>query len=441
MMAGLWGLAALVGLCLSFTTNELRAQAAPRVQSTPTDFWGAAGSIAATNFLVWGFDRFLKNAPEARVGPRSWFRNLSHGFEWDDDPFRTNQFAHPFHGSVYFNLARGNGYGFWASAPFTAAGSLMWEYFGENNPPSFNDVVNTTLGGIALGEITYRMAARLRTGCAGARPGLGRILAAGVIDPGGLVIGKTADACDSTLAYRQQLANGFGWGWDPGSGGLTHPFLALRGQSNTPFDTSSRRPFDALDFELEIAGGEAAIVTRARVNGLLARHVLHGGARTQAALAAYQHYEYLNTTLYEWGGQSISGGLFLRQQLCSKARLDVGLHLHAVLLGALTSEHAGTAGRTYDYGPGLGPNLTASLSWGVREVLSLERATTWLHSVNGADADHMATRTRVRVQPALRSFDVGGEVTRFLRDSRFALLEPVHQHVSQFRFYMLVPVG
>jgi len=178
------------------------------------------------------------------------------------------------------------------------------------------------------------------------------------------------------------------------------------------------------------------------VNGLLGRHLLQDGDRTQAALAAFQHYDYFNTALYEWGGQSISGGLLFRRQLRPNARLEFGLHLHAILLGALSSEHAGVVGRTYDYGPGLGPSLTASLSWADREVLSLDGGTIWMHSVNGADADHVATRTRVRVQlPALRFFDVGGEVTRFLRHSRFALLQPVHQHVSQFRFYLLVPVG
>jgi hypothetical protein len=441
-MRGLRDVAALVGLGLITATSGLPAQSSTGTPTAPRDFWRAAAGIAATNALVWGFDRFVKGAATARVGTRSWLRNLGHGFEWDDDRFPTNQFAHPYHGSVYFGLARGSGYGFWASVPFTATGSLLWEYFGENNPPSLNDVVNTTLGGIALGEITYRLAARLRTGGASAKPGLGRTLAAAMISPGGVVPGDILDAGDMAESYRQQVANGYGWGLGPESGGLAHPFISLRVQGGTPFDSSFSRPFDALDFEFEVAGGEAAIVTRAQVNGLLGRHLLHAGDRTQAALAAYQHYDYLNTALYEWGGQSLSGGVPLRQRLWSRVRLDLGLHLHAVLLGALSSEEAGVVGRTYDYGPGLGPSLTASLSWGNREVLSLDGGTTWLHSVNGADADHLATRTRVRIQvPALRFLDVGGEVTRFLRDSRFALLRPVHQHVSQFRLYLVVPAG
>jgi hypothetical protein len=191
-----------------------------------------------------------------------------------------------------------------------------------------------------------------------------------------------------------------------------------------------------------VAGGEAPIVTHAEVNGLLGRKLLHDGGRSQLALLAFQHYSYFNAKLYEWGGQSISGGTLYRRQVRADGRLELGLNLHAVLLGALSSEHAGVAGRSYDYGPGVGPSATASLWWGDRQVAGFEGSTVWLHSVNGADADHLATRTRMRIQfPALRFLDVGGEVTRFHRDSRFAFSRPVRQRISQFRLYLLVPAG
>ena len=40
----------------------------------------------------------------------------------------------------------------------TAFGSGTWEYFGETNHASLNDFINTTLGGIALGEMFHRAA-------------------------------------------------------------------------------------------------------------------------------------------------------------------------------------------------------------------------------------------------------------------------------------------
>jgi hypothetical protein len=45
---------------------------------------------------------------------------------------------------------------FWDSAAVTAFGRATWEYFGETNHPSLNDLINITLGGAALGEMFHR---------------------------------------------------------------------------------------------------------------------------------------------------------------------------------------------------------------------------------------------------------------------------------------------
>lgn len=33
----------------------------------------------------------------------------------------------------------------------------MWEFFGESDPPAINDLIATTIGGVAIGEITHRV--------------------------------------------------------------------------------------------------------------------------------------------------------------------------------------------------------------------------------------------------------------------------------------------
>ena len=33
----------------------------------------------------------------------------------------------------------------------------MWELAAENNPPAINDLIATTVGGVALGEVTSRL--------------------------------------------------------------------------------------------------------------------------------------------------------------------------------------------------------------------------------------------------------------------------------------------
>jgi hypothetical protein len=96
--------------------------------------------------------RLRAEPDEYKVTPSSWWANLRHGFEWDYNGFKVNQFGHPYQGSLYFNAGRANGLSFWESAPLVAFGSATWEYFGERNYAAINDFVTTTMGGMALGE-------------------------------------------------------------------------------------------------------------------------------------------------------------------------------------------------------------------------------------------------------------------------------------------------
>jgi hypothetical protein len=135
--------------------DTVAAQAAPELETNRRpgkSFLRAAGGVLAANALVWGVNRYVKDEPWARVGTRSWGRNLGAEFTWDADGFLNNQLGHPYHGGLYFTAARENGYGFWASVPFTAVGSLLWEILGETTAPSLNDLVTTRWEGWRSGR-------------------------------------------------------------------------------------------------------------------------------------------------------------------------------------------------------------------------------------------------------------------------------------------------
>jgi hypothetical protein len=135
--------------------DTVAAQAAPELETNRRpgkSFLRAAGGVLAANALVWGVNRYVKDEPWARVGTRSWGKNLAAGFTWDADDFLNNQLGHPYHGGLYFTAARENGYGFWASVPFTAVGSLLWEILGETTAPSLNDLVTTRWEGWRSGR-------------------------------------------------------------------------------------------------------------------------------------------------------------------------------------------------------------------------------------------------------------------------------------------------
>ena len=143
----------------------------------------AASEVFGVNMFVWSFNRFVSDAPFARINAHTMKTNLSTLPVWDTDKFSTNLVAHPYHGNLYFNAARSNGMNFWESIPFTFGGSLMWEYFMENELPSVNDLFATTFGGAELGEITFRLSDLVFDNRKTGFPRVVREVAGGILSP------------------------------------------------------------------------------------------------------------------------------------------------------------------------------------------------------------------------------------------------------------------
>ena len=158
-------------------------------------------AVELTGYLLLlnQFDRHFVE-PEAiyRTGTKSFWTNLTDS-KWvvDSDPFATNQFLHPYGGSIYYGLARSAGLNFWESFGYAAVGSFLWEMGGETGPPSINDQITTPIAGSFLGEPLFRMASLLLEND-GSKPGFWRELGAAVISPptgfNRLVFGDRFDA-------------------------------------------------------------------------------------------------------------------------------------------------------------------------------------------------------------------------------------------------------
>jgi hypothetical protein len=132
---------------------------------------------------MYGLANLVRGQVTARVTPKTWWDNMEQGWVWDLDDFTVNQVGHPYQGNNYFTTGRANGLSFYESAAVAAFGSATWEYFGETNHASLNDFINTTLGGIALGEMLHRSAWLLRDTRASGKGRLWREIGATVVDP------------------------------------------------------------------------------------------------------------------------------------------------------------------------------------------------------------------------------------------------------------------
>ncbi len=120
--------------------------------------WGLAiGEAIASDLILLGINRYVRNASYAYITWDSMYENLTNPWVWDQDEFSVNQIGHPYQGSVYFIAGRANNLTYWESYVPTVIGSVFWEIFMETEKPSINDFIVTTYGGAAVGEMLHRL--------------------------------------------------------------------------------------------------------------------------------------------------------------------------------------------------------------------------------------------------------------------------------------------
>jgi hypothetical protein len=100
------------------------------------NFKRSAGLLLLAEVVPWTVDRYMRHMDYATISLQTLGHNIKPGsWTWDGDGFITNQFGHPYHGSLFYNSFRSNGYNFWQSSLAAFTGSLLWEIAAENQPP------------------------------------------------------------------------------------------------------------------------------------------------------------------------------------------------------------------------------------------------------------------------------------------------------------------
>jgi hypothetical protein len=145
-----------------------------------------AVEILAFELALNAFDRSFVDHDVYSTDGESIRDNLGRGWVIDKDPFSTNQFGHPYSGSIYHGFARSSGLNYWEALVYDFAGSAVWEVAGETGPPSTNDQINTTFAGSFLGEALFRTANMILR-CGGSRPDFAHRAAAFIVQPSSAV--------------------------------------------------------------------------------------------------------------------------------------------------------------------------------------------------------------------------------------------------------------
>jgi len=358
----------------------------------------AAAEVGIMELLPYLQDRLLTEESYAHISAESIRNNFRTGFVFDNDKFTTNQLGHAVAGSLFFNAPRSNGYSFWESAPFVLFGSAFWETIGETQAPSLNDLVNTTLGGITMGEASYRLSQmilddRARGGARAVRETL-----AGLVNPTQLLTRLfTGDAWTvrpergtfvEPSAFVAQLDGGWG---HLVSNPRPNPDQAIFSASlryGDPFDRAVSRPFDAFDLDVDVAWPSTKWLTNVAIRGLLVGWDLDAAsAGARHVFGVFMDFDYTTDDTRMVGAQSFRFGLLGLRPLGKGVDLRVEALGSVAPLAAVQTDHpdesSGLVGRVYDYGPGAGVFTAARLRRRELDLVTFTYSLFWVHTSNG----------------------------------------------------------
>jgi hypothetical protein len=288
----------------------------------PVNWWVPPLEIVGFTVGLHAFNKAFNSDPVYDVTWEDIQRHFKDGWVYDKDKFLTNQFAHPYEGSMYFTASRSTGHGFWVSAVGAFIGSWTWEMFAEAEQPSINDQITTTVAGSFLGEILYRFSNVVLDG-GGARPGGWREFAALAISPmTGLNRSFYGDTYRPTGMTSPPTFGEFRLGL--GAAGAAHatgtePVDQARGFSvggeviyglaagSWTFD----QPFDYFDLAADLVINKSAAGRAA--DGNFSIHALlvgtdYGQGRNRGFLGLFGTYDYLTPPAYRVSSSALGFG-------------------------------------------------------------------------------------------------------------------------------------
>jgi Domain of unknown function (DUF3943) len=344
--------------------------AAPLVHADPTPDPLARGALAlgeieANNIVVNVFDRSI--IPAITGLPGGWAEtdlqtawvNVSETWRFDEDPFPVNEIVHPIEGSQYFAAGRSNGFGFWESSAGTAFGAVMWKVFGEVGDPMINDIITTTLGGAALGEMLHRIYVE-----ADREDLVARYFVAPIEAGNEALFGKDrAGGDDGRLSLSFEMGLVVSYLELDATRGIASGFGDIAGEAGDtliygdPYGGRSA-PFDYFEERFALAMSSSFYGLSFFSNGTLYSLPIVDTRENELSLAAGLHYDYVYSSLIELEANAVGLSLIGEHHGSGGVVLKGEAHISALALGTDENEYfrkyngpqgINEEGRDYDF--------------------------------------------------------------------------------------------
>lgn len=354
-------------------------------------FGRAALQLGFAELIPWTYDRYVARKDYAVISLKTIGHNFNpKSWTWDNDNFHTNQFGHPYHGSYFFSAYRSNGYSFWEAVPAAFAGSYIWETAAENQYPAPNDFINTSFGGIVLGEMTYRLSNKVvNNHTRGFKRQASEVLGFLINPMNGLTrimdgkwgrVSSNPQEPDSSRIYAEfdlglrkfSINNHDGrFGW----------YGHIKLLYGTPYE-DYKTAFSNISINTEFGKDDSSKVNVVSVYGsLLGWHIRSAdNLRHLAVLSA--NYDYIHNTAFFYSAQSVKFNFISEYGLFRKFKLSSSFGAGPVLLGAVP-DHYLYNGRNYDYGAGFAMNAGGGFNLANKLFYTFNYRGGWLRTING----------------------------------------------------------
>ena len=352
--------------------------------------WKAALEAFAINVGVQCFDQFVMNEEFAKISFHSIKHNIETGFVWDNDQFSTNLFAHPYHGGLYFNAARSHGMNFWESVPYSFCGSLMWETTCEIEPPAINDLMATTFGGVAIGEVTHRVSNLVFDDRLSGFPRFMREFLGTLICPikglNRILSGDAWRVRGNYYKYHDYQRSPVSFSASAGYRYLADNNTLFRGEGNPyvrfnlvygdPFDGETTKPYDyfTLDATFGLSSNQP-LITGLHLLGRLWSVPVEVSKGTEMEFGIFQHFNYYDSQPVKDGtslvpyriseAASFGPGIIYRfPQVGNLTRFEQRVFLDGILLGGSLTDYYNVIDRDYNMGSGYSVKAISFMEFG-----------------------------------------------------------------------------
>lgn len=379
-------------------------------------FWRASSEWFLAQAFPATFNRFIKRDPFSYISFKNFIQHQKiSAWDWDDNQFTTNQIDHPYHGQIYFNAFRSNGYNFYQSSIATFLGSYIWETGGETQHPSINDLVNTTFGGIILGEMTHRVSRNILARSKNGHNIIGNEIVALLVNPvnslNRLLDGKWGKKIDDYYAAdSSHISAEFDMGlrrFDTKTGdflekGKNSVYARLRFYYSNG-DHNFKRPFDQFSVNFELGNGDSSRISTINVHALLYGAEFFKSKKGEHFGTLNAHYDFYNNDAFFYGAQSLVYNWNSEFRYKSTNRLNLSVGAGAVLLAAVPDPYLwyGQA-RNYNYGSGASYRFVGELSLLNRLLIYANYNGGYFHTISGTKSYYLLHAATV--ETSLRVF-------------------------------------